>query len=262
MDPEKTAPFELGRGDDACLLIHGFTGSPWDVRPLGEALAARGYRVRGICLPGHGGAPEAMEQVTYRDWQAAAEEALDVFRPFRRVFIAGLSMGALLALILAAKHPRRIAGLGLIAPALRFQGMEMRLLHLLRALPVLDLLYPYVEKRGTDIEDPIARASAPVLAGFPSARLYDIWSLQERARESLAAVQAPALVVTARNDHVVSSRGARELVRGLTGSRLVHSVELREGFHIIPRDKAGARLAEEVSAFFEQAKALAEGEGA
>ena len=39
MDPEKTAPFELGSGDDACLLLHGFTGSPWDLRPLGERLA-------------------------------------------------------------------------------------------------------------------------------------------------------------------------------------------------------------------------------
>ena len=42
MDPQKTAPFTLGKGEDACLLVHGFTGSPWDLRPLGEALAARG----------------------------------------------------------------------------------------------------------------------------------------------------------------------------------------------------------------------------
>src|SRR5688572_17767016 len=59
MDPEKTAPFELGSGDDACLLLHGFTGSPWDMRPLGERLSERGYAVRAIRLPGHGSTPLA-----------------------------------------------------------------------------------------------------------------------------------------------------------------------------------------------------------
>ena len=45
LDPSLTAPFELGIGPGACLLVHGFTGTPWDVRPLGEALARGGFRV-------------------------------------------------------------------------------------------------------------------------------------------------------------------------------------------------------------------------
>jgi len=42
LDPAKTAPFEMPGTRPACLLIHGFTGTPWDVRPLGEALARAG----------------------------------------------------------------------------------------------------------------------------------------------------------------------------------------------------------------------------
>src|SRR5438270_13533902 len=109
MDLEKTRPFELGAAEapDACLLIHGFTGSPWDMRPLGDALAARGYRVKGVRLPGHGGEPEAMAGVSARDWEEACETALDSLASTPRVFVAGLSMGALLALLLAARRPER-----------------------------------------------------------------------------------------------------------------------------------------------------------
>src|SRR5271154_6266158 len=62
LDPTLTAPFELGIGPGACLLVHGFTGTPWDVRPLGEALAAGGFRVRGIPLPGHGATPRGQPE--------------------------------------------------------------------------------------------------------------------------------------------------------------------------------------------------------
>src|SRR5687768_7646312 len=117
MDPEKTAPFELGRGEDACLLLHGFTGSPWDVRPLGEALAARGLYVRAIQLPGHGSTPEALLQVTRQDWLRAAAQALLSLREYRRTFVVGLSMGALLALRLAVDYRERVHGLALVAPA-------------------------------------------------------------------------------------------------------------------------------------------------
>src|SRR4029450_3115001 len=103
MHPEKTAPFELGRGEDACLLLHGFTGSPWDVRPLGERLAARGLYVRAIRLPGHGSTPLPSAQASHRDWEQAAEDALLSLSTSRHVFVAGLSVGALLAVVLAAR---------------------------------------------------------------------------------------------------------------------------------------------------------------
>src|SRR5688500_7219834 len=107
MDTWKTAPFELGQGDDACLLLHGFTGSPWDLRPLGEALAARGLYVKAPRLPGHGTTPEALLTVTHCHWEEAAQEALWTLRNRRRVFVAGLSMGALLSLRLAVHAPER-----------------------------------------------------------------------------------------------------------------------------------------------------------
>ena len=72
VDASSTAPFRLEPGNQhharaAVLLLHGFTGSPWEVRPLGESLAARGFHVLAPQLPGHGTTPEAMLYVTHVD---------------------------------------------------------------------------------------------------------------------------------------------------------------------------------------------------
>lgn len=252
MDPEKTAPFELGAGDDACLLLHGFTGSPWDMRPLGEALAARGYYVRAIRLPGHGSTPEALAHVSHHDWEEAAEVALASLSGRRRVFVAGLSMGALLGLWLASRHPERVHGLALMAPAVRFRRRVMRLLKGLRRLPLLELTLPVIRKTGTDIQDPDVLAQAPVLPSFPSARLHDLFELQEKALVAAPSVRAPALIAMAHQDHVVDNEGIRALARQLTASPAVRFIQLDEGFHIMPRDRGREVLAAEVTAFFDR----------
>src|SRR5260221_5825788 len=87
-------PFELGGGPDACLLLHGLTGSPAEVRPVGEALAKAGFRAIGPLLPGHGAKPEDLYTVTREDLLHAAREALLSLAGARRIFLCGLSAGA------------------------------------------------------------------------------------------------------------------------------------------------------------------------
>lgn len=252
MDPQKTAPLALGAGEDACLLVHGFTGSPWDLRPLGEALAARGLYVSCPRLPGHGTTPRALSHVGARDWEAAVEAALYELRARRRVFVAGLSMGALLGVLLAARQPERVAGLALVAPALRFRGPTMFALKRLRRYPLLEWARPWIEKNGTDIQSPEALAEAPVLPAFPSARLQDMWALQEAALAALPRVRCPTLVAVAVQDHVVDPEGGKLLVQRLTAAPSVRFIHIQEGFHIIPRDAGGPLLCEEVGGFFER----------
>lgn len=251
IDGESTAPFALGRGPDACLLLHGFTGSPWEVRPLGEALAARGMRVVAPRLPGHGTTPEAMLGVDFRDWQACADEALASLSGHRRVFVAGLSMGALLALRLAAHQPEAVHALALVAPAVRFRGARMALVRQLCRTPLLEWTTPWVDKGGTDISDPATLAQAPVLAAFPVARLRDLCRLQDLALADAPRVRCPVLVATAEQDHVVDPEGGRWLARRMKACPAVRHVAYPEGFHIIPRDVCGARLAREVGDFLQ-----------
>lgn len=250
MEVEQTAAFSLGTGPDAVLLIHGFTGSPWEMRPLGEALAGRGLHVYCPRLPGHGTTPEAMLGAGHEDWLAGMEEALVSLSHHRRVFVSGLSVGALLALILAARHPTRISALGLLAPALRFRKPEMWLAHRLRNTPVLDLLVPWVTKNSVDLEDPHLRNLAPVLPAFPSTRLRDVWALQQQARAALADVRCPVFIAVARHDHVVDASVGEELARGLVHAHPLQQLLVEEGFHQIPRDRGGPKVSRELGDFF------------
>jgi carboxylesterase len=252
MDASLTAPFRLepldGSKDAAVLLLHGFTGSPWEVRPLGESLAARGYHVLGPRLPGHGTTPEAMLYVSHLDWEREAEAGLAALQGFAQVYVAGLSMGALLGLVLAARFPARVRGLALMAPALK---LVSRGAGLLRALSVFQQ-HPFdavwVRKLSSDIEDEAARRENPVLPRYPAARLRDLFALQQLALRSVEQVRAPSLVAVSQQDHVISVRDVLSLQKRLPRSQLLL---LQRGFHLIPRDVERARLAAEVGAFFD-----------
>jgi len=252
LDEAKTAPFELPGSRGACLLIHGFTGSPWDMRPLGEALSRSGIAVHGVRLPGHGTTPAAMLDARAPDWLLACDEALGQL-PGRRVAVGGLSMGALLALVLAARHPDRVAGVAALAPAVRFRDHTLNSLRRVRAaIPLLELVRPWVRKDTTDLLDPHARAEAPVLPAWPSARLRDLWEMQDLAWGSARRVTCPVLVLVAAEDHVVDPSGAAALVRRLEAAPSVRYVQIENSAHILPRDRNGELVAAEVTAFVDR----------
>jgi carboxylesterase len=137
--------FSLGAGPDVCLLLHGLTGGPSEVRPVGEALAAAGIRAVGPALPGHGTSPADLMTVTRDDLREAVLRALAALRGARKVFVCGLSAGALLALELAA-HSRLRQGvpevqrLALLAPAVEMRGLSWVFTNLVGRLPGLPLL--------------------------------------------------------------------------------------------------------------------------
>lgn len=253
LNEQKTAPFILGTSERACLLIHGFTGSPWDMKPLGEALAKRGYFVEGIRLRGHGQEPQAMLGVRYSDWLEETETALKrLSESHRPVFVVGLSMGALLAILLAARFPSSVQAVVLLAPAARLRARTAELVRLTRRFRWIPPLLPWLNKTGTDIGDPNELAAAPIIPRFPTSLLYDLWSLQDLAQKEACRVTAPTLVIVARKDRVVSNRAARALARSLVNSRAVEFVELSTGRHIIPRDYAREMAAEKIATFLAQ----------
>ncbi|MEW5742557.1 MAG: alpha/beta fold hydrolase [Myxococcota bacterium] len=246
----KTAPFTLGprEAKAAVLLLHGFTGSPWEVRPLGEALAARGYRVHAPLLPGHGGPPEGMLWATWREWLAAAEDALRALEGVERVAVSGLSMGALLATLLAARHPSRVRGLGLMAPVVQVRRGGARFLRVVRRLPLRGLLPEWVKKETTDIELDEVRAESPLMPRYPLARVLDLFSLQDLVFDSLQDVRCDSVVLASRNDRVVDFEAVADFQRRLPRSRLV---TLQRGRHIIPRDADRALAITTLADFFD-----------
>ncbi|MCK4849569.1 MAG: alpha/beta fold hydrolase [Candidatus Heimdallarchaeota archaeon] len=116
-------PFEFkgpsDRGKVGCLLLHSFTTSPSEVRPLGIYLRNLGYSGIAPLLPGHGSVPEDLGTTTWLDWYAVARDSLIYLKEsYENVFVLGVALGSVLATILAASHLREnIAGLILISPS-------------------------------------------------------------------------------------------------------------------------------------------------
>ena len=111
-------PFRYDGGSGtACYLIHGYTGSTFELDGLGRFLASHGLTAGADLLPGHGTSVEDCNSTSYRDWMDAVEQGYDrLSREFDEVFVIGFSMGCTLAFHLALE--RIPAGLVIMSPAL------------------------------------------------------------------------------------------------------------------------------------------------
>lgn len=92
-----------GTKDLGLLLIHGFTGSPSEMRTLGNYLNGNGYTTYGPQLAGHGSTPEEMAKTRKEDWWNSVIEGYQylIDKGYKQVVAIGLSMGGILSLKLA-----------------------------------------------------------------------------------------------------------------------------------------------------------------
>ena len=87
-------PFFLPGDDTGCLLVHGFTGTPKEMRWLGEYLNAAGRSVLGVRLAGHATSLDDMARTRWQDWLASVEDGIGLLSGVtKRIFVLGLSMG-------------------------------------------------------------------------------------------------------------------------------------------------------------------------
>ena len=235
---------DLPGGPDAALLLHGLTGSTFELHPLAARLRAEGLRVLAPVMAGHGGEPGALRGLSAGAWVAAAAGHLDRLRGARRCFLVGCSMGALVACALARERPGEVHGLVLLSPALRL-ALPARLGVLLgRLRPLAGLVVP---KGGSDVHDPEMRRRNIGLAGLPLGALAELGRLSRQLEPLLPEVRAPVLVVAGGRDHTVDRGGVRRLVARLGGP-----TELRllpESFHLVAIDLEREACADAVVRF-------------
>ncbi len=224
------APFTLGQEetDTACLLIHGFGGTPSEMRGLGEALAAQGIRVHGVRLAGHCEGEEAFACATRKQWLASAEAGLMQLEGYRHVFIAGLSMGGVLSLLLAGYHPERVAGvIAMSTPTRIASGWLAVLAHpFIRwyyPLKQLDFNNPLVQqeilrqRRLTEPEATIDFSNPEIVAAIKSgvrvsvSAINQLVRLVDEGRARLNRVRSPLLIIHSKGDKTAAPACAEEL---------------------------------------------------
>jgi carboxylesterase len=249
-------PFALGDGPDACLLLHGLTGSPAEMRPVGEALAGAGFRAVAPLLPGHGTTPKDLCRTTGGDLLDAAQAALLSLRSARRIFLSGLSAGGLLAIHLAARSwvaegLPSFSALALLAPAIEFAGTTWLFANVIGRLPALPLM---LGKGGRDIRgqpDEREQVSGSYDA-VPMRWGAELRALSLRARDLAPRVRAPTLILQGALDRTISPGGARRLQQLLAAPRVELRLLPRSG-HVLPLDVESAEVCRSIVSFFQGA---------
>ncbi len=125
-------PFRWDGGQPAAVLVHGFPGTPADVRPLGHSLHAAGWTVDAPLLPGFGPQIATLPGRRYSEWVSAITRHIARLKEEKHtpVIVIGHSMGGALSLL--ATTSEQTDGQILLAPYWRFGH------------PVLHTLWPFL----------------------------------------------------------------------------------------------------------------------
>ncbi len=246
-DPEVIRPWQLGDGTRGALLIHGFAGTPPELRRLGEVLARTGFRCSAPMLPGHGTTPQELERTRWQDWAACVAEAFDeLASQCDDVVVAGQSMGGTLALHLAATDLRVRAVATLAAPIWLSGPLP----------PLLPLLKHVVRwhRAGDDVDlwNPEAVDELHSYGIRPTRSIDELRRVCAVVRNELAEVRAPVLVVHGERDRSIDPRCAREIARRLVGSEAVQLEMLPRSGHAISVDVDRDRVSHDIVQWFEQ----------
>lgn len=233
--------------DTGILLFHGFTSTTIEVRPLAEYLQKSGYTVMAPLLPGHGTKPEDMLATRCEDWVETSESAYHALeKEYSKIVVGGESMGALLALHLAAHHPN-ISGVVVYAPAIHVAGQW-------RA-PLLAPFIKFRPKYYLPAEDKPPLPNTLPWQGYnvlPVPAAAQFYGLQRLVRHELASITQPALIFQGKLDGTIDPRGAETVLESL-GSQEKRLIWLEHSGHTLLLGSEHDTVFEQTRLFVQQA---------
>ncbi len=257
------------RGKAGVLLVHGITGSPAEMKPLVRKLAAQGFTVACPQLAGHCSTLRQLKKTQWTDWYATLEAGLDFLSSeCDTIFVSGLSMGALLALKLAANHPDRIHGVATLSATFFYDGwnvprMKQRFLLPLVIYSPLRHFISYHEPAPYGIKDERLRhliaavyegnsANMPEKYGyseFPAVTIRETFRLIRSTKRDLSRIITPLLIVHSTEDDMASLENAK-LLAARVSSRHVETFYVDDTYHVLTLDKRKDDVADQVAEFF------------
>lgn len=241
-------PFSHDGSDIGVVVCHGYTGTPQGVRPWAEHLAEAGYTVRLPRLPGHGTTWKQLGTTRWQDWYAAVDsEFRELHETCRHVFVAGLSMGGLLATRLALEHGPRVTGLMLVNPIFKHDNKALPLLPVLRHLvPSLPGVTNDIKKTGGERE--LGYDKNPLQA------MYSQTLLWAEVSRDLPEVTQPVLLMHSREDHVVPPLSSAWFLSRISSTD-VTEIWLENSFHVATLDNDAPLIHDESVRFVERLSA-------
>jgi carboxylesterase len=248
------SPLWLRGGGRGVLCLHGFTGTPFEIRPLAEGLAGQGFTVVAPALAGHCGTVADLCRTRWPDWLESADRALDELLAAvggGPVGIAGFSLGGLLALHLARLRPQSVAALVVMAAPLRLRRLQVAAVKAVCRLPSFLRRGPLIalpKWGGFDVMDERMQQQNPGLPALPLDGVASMIDLGAVVRGDLPNVKTPALVVHGERDRTVPVDDSLELV-GSLASEVVERLFLPRSGHLVGIDLDRSTLIEAATRF-------------
>lgn len=244
-------PFFFKGNEIGCLLMHGFTGTPKEMRWLGEFLAERGLTVLGVRLAGHATSPEDLMRTRWPDWLASAEDGYHQLTDCTsQIFLLGLSMGGALSLLLASMYPIQ----GVVAMS---TPNDLPPDPRLKFIRWLQYFYPFIPGGESDWHDKHAEAVHTSYGGYPTRSLIEVQKLLAEMRASLPVISAPTLLMHSRNDGGITPENMEKiyLTLGCTDKEMLW---FEDSGHVLTRDAERENVFRAAAEFIEKHTNLGE----
>ena len=270
-NPKKYNFFLKGTNGKGVVLIHGITGTPSEMRYLGKNLQKAGFTVLCNTLPRHCDTLGELKKVTWQEIEASCIEDLDYLKKdCTQVYLAGLSMGALMSIHLAYRFPADVAAVVALAPTIFYDGWAIHkgkiFMNLVWQVPALrnsiniregwpyglkdeevrnNIQRFYKNAQASKFDNQVLAFGSPFL---PLANLYQHHLFTKVVKDELALVKTPILIIHAKEDDMTSPKNAKYVYDNI-GSTRKSLVLLEDSYHMITIDKEKDKVAEEVIKF-------------
>jgi len=222
-------PFFFPGGKTGCVLVHGFTGAPKEMRLMGNYLNENGVTVIGIRLAGHATQMSDMVRTRWEDWLTSVEDGINLLSDFcENIFVAGLSMGGILALMAASQYAINGA-IAMSAPYTISNDWRVKL------AKQISLFMPFVKKEQSDTIDQKTSKDHVDYTAYPTRSIAELNELIGILHDNLDQIRIPVLLINSKNDKTVPPSHV-ENYRHEIPSNHFELVTLENSGHVITED--------------------------
>lgn len=243
--------FFLGdRSKPACLLIHGFTGTPKEMRWMGEYLNQQGFTCLGVRLAGHATIPEDMIASRWTDWTASVEDAYSLLKDLTdRIFLVGLSMGGILALLMST----RLDVKGVVAMSTPYKlPDDPRLRHIEWISKIVAYMPKSEGEPGSGWFDKEAWNEHVSYPMNPVRSIGELNKLLGEMRAALPQVNVPVMLIHSSDDKYVALENMEMIYADLVNASDKKKLYVAGSGHVVTRDAARRQVFEAAAEFIER----------